>query len=66
MTEWQPISTVPRDYRWVIIAAFDSDNRPDFVIGSRWEGFWQGWKGSPPTHWMPVPPSPVSCTVPQA
>ena len=62
LDSWQPIDTAPRDYRWIVIAAFDDDDRPDYVVGSRWEGdkegvrgFWQCWKGNAPTHWMPMP-----------
>ena len=59
VSAWQPINTAPRDYTWVLIAAFESDNKPDCIIASRWEGFWQMWKGKPPTHWQPLPTPPA-------
>lgn len=56
--EWRDISSAPRDYTWIMIAAFDEDDWPLCAVASRWKGFWQFWPlRRSPTHWMPLPPT---------
>lgn len=72
MNEWQPIETVPKDDRtMLVVRAFNVKNR--FTGGVEYTSdpwcVWVDVKGSeivfcrwphrfPPTHWMPLPPPP--------
>lgn len=54
MTEWQPIETVPRDGREVLV--YRDDSRKVVIAGNF--AHWLGNKHLAYTHWMPLPEPP--------
>lgn len=75
MTEWQPIETAPKDGSCIILGWCGGyDSCPGFWMGNPKENYWEkvGWydeadrgavltaKPMEPTHWMPLPPPPLS------
>lgn len=74
MTEWQDISTAPRDGTEIL--AFQADGKfhigpedhvgthlPAWAVVSWKDGYWDGYYSGlgpldAPTHWMPLPPPP--------
>lgn len=71
MSEWQPISTAPKDGAWFLAGWWDTDEHqePLFVSTTcQWLDFdcifqnWgaNGWIDGVPTHWqaLPKPPKP--------
>jgi len=62
---WQPIDTAPRDGRRILLCWDDSDTLSAHVeLGKRKAFAWANTYGNPfagePTHWMPLPDSPIS------
>jgi hypothetical protein len=56
MSEWQPISTAPRDAPLVL---FHPRIFSPMVLGAVMRiGFPDDWPNRPPTHWMPLPEPP--------
>lgn len=65
--EWQPIATAPRDGTVIILAGktrhakYDHvDNGHWYSVGGKW--VWHHYLGDEPlqpTHWMPLPNSPI-------
>lgn len=68
MTAWQPIETAPKDGSDVLLFYAEVYGQTHQVIIGHWNprGFWvwqhravRGYSYEP-THWMPLPPAPVS------
>jgi hypothetical protein len=75
MSGWQPIETAPKDGTrilayWPDIYGHSNSCQVETWFGPRGVGYeddlcwqspfeWGGW-GSDPTHWMPLPPPPVT------
>lgn len=71
---WLPIETAPQDGTWVMLCGgvinygWDGDSEPPVVVGQRAGAVWQfawydsGYYGEyeEPTHWMPLPPPPIT------
>lgn len=68
---WQPMESAPKDGGTILLWCGDIDgSREDreFMTTGHWYEQWDGWTGwvdsyegedlPPPTHWMPLPPSP--------
>jgi hypothetical protein len=59
-SQWQPISTAPKDGSW-IIGTSDTLGRP---VLCRWNSFhptkgsWESGHLAQPTHWIPLPKAP--------
>jgi hypothetical protein len=61
MSEWQPISTAPKDESKILTFA------PEYgILINRWSAKHREWYTSPPahepTHWMPLPEAPVEAS----
>ena len=66
MSEWQPISTAPRDgTRVLLYDQHDPGSGFARVVGA-WDPKWKRWFSIPgsytkrPSHWMALPPPPSS------
>lgn len=67
MTDWQDISTAPRDFTpFIGYDQFDgvypcmgkmSDREP--FVNLTWVDGVGDWQEAHPTHWMPLPPAPT-------
>jgi hypothetical protein len=62
MTEWQPISTAPKDEDIYILACREGSKIPGILGWDQDEG-WYWFNGmfrdtTIPTHWMPLPEPP--------
>jgi hypothetical protein len=63
--EWQPIETAPKSSRNILMFG-DGPAMWDCVYVGVWNkhcGLWEGVPGYSvvhPSHWMPLPPSPLS------
>jgi len=60
---WQPIETAPKDAS-ILLAVWNAD-RPYYCREVGWweesdGGFWSIQVMGEPTHWMPLPPPPVT------
>ena len=75
MSEWQPISTAPKDMGFLL--AYNADRRVHGLVcwwpGGGWNGdgcwgwdkepiAWSRQRGNQPTHWMPLPEPPQEPT----
>jgi hypothetical protein len=57
VSEWQPISTAPKDGT-VVLFAIRGERHP---FMGRADDFWNNaWWLEQATHWMPIPPPPTS------
>lgn len=59
MSEWQPISTAPKDL--TVILVWDMSGRTGEIELAYWErDRWSNYEGFTiePTHWMPLPEPP--------
>lgn len=62
MSEWRLIETAPEDGKYVLL--WWPYWRHRAIIGWREKGVWRSdealsEEGEPPTHWMPLPSSPL-------
>ena len=74
MSEWQDISTAPKDGTWVLVwGAFDREMpQVHFAAFNKGTGYWldtyglqeDPWVGNAigATHWMPLPEGPAKPT----
>jgi hypothetical protein len=73
VSDWQPISTAPRDGTDIIVYTIHGDVEitnyfimtrevyeptGDGLFSRREETSYEGWNGNTPTHWMPLPEPP--------
>lgn len=67
MSDWQPIETAPKDCSdilgwaegWSQVEMIYWDNINDSLAAPHWANSANGaWTDTPPTHWMPLPPTP--------
>jgi hypothetical protein len=63
MSNWQPISTAPRDGTRILLATTYPKARHKIIVGS-WFAKWNEWQSVPgnwpfrPTCWQPLPEGP--------
>lgn len=69
MSEWQPISTAPKDGTDILLGMYRPEFVDPIVMNSCWldreerGGHWMDWDGCPtPTHWMPLPEPPTEAS----
>lgn len=68
MSEWQPISTAPKDEEFIVgrmgvvvcTMGWDDEDARWFTFNQIWEHHAQKYKSAPwtPSHWMPLPQPP--------
>lgn len=70
---WLPIETAPKDGTEILLAVYHENFVDPIIMNSCWIDreergcYWLDWHGMPePTHWMPLPESPLSAASPPA
>jgi hypothetical protein len=62
MSTWQPISTAPKDGRWLLVTWLGEAHRVEAMKYLPESNDWMWWEGDcaldPPTHWQPLPAPP--------
>ena len=63
MTQWQPITTAPKDGTWILVFDQSSDHTVNLATwlaldDGSWVEPYEQWTTFKPTHWQPLPDAP--------